>query len=161
MDEGGKRRGFAFLGLYRKHAHVPCIKPDGRAGPAEGSKVVWFHVRRVQRLPSLHATHEIPKVQVSPVSRGDALLTVCRDASYFSRFFLFSFLSFFLFFFLLLLLHPPVASSRIMPGNMAKRASDAREATEWNFVSVKLQIKKWRTFRLIYSLYGTRFSSLV
>jgi len=41
---------------------------------------VWFHVRRVQRLPSLHATHEIPKVQVSRVSRGDALLTVCRAA---------------------------------------------------------------------------------
>lgn len=40
--------------------------------------VVWFRVRRVQRLPSLHATHEIPKVLVSRVSRRDALLTVCR-----------------------------------------------------------------------------------
>lgn len=67
----------AFLGSYRKHAHVPCIKPGGGR---RGSKVVWFHVRRVQRLPSLHATHEIPKVQVSRVSRGDALLTVCRAA---------------------------------------------------------------------------------
>lgn len=71
------RERFAFLGSYRKHAHVPCIKPGGGR---RGSKVVWFHVRRVQRLPSLHATHEIPKVQVSRVSRGDALLTVCRAA---------------------------------------------------------------------------------
>lgn len=90
LDSVAESGGFAFLGLYRKHAHEPCIKPGGRAGPSErGSKVVWFHVRRVQRLPSLHATHEIPKVRVSRVSRGDALLTVCRDASYFSRFPLF------------------------------------------------------------------------
>lgn len=27
-----RRRGFAFLGLYRKHAHETCIKPGGRAG---------------------------------------------------------------------------------------------------------------------------------
>jgi len=35
--------------LYRKHAHVPCIKPSGRAArrsePARVESGVWFHVR--------------------------------------------------------------------------------------------------------------------
>lgn len=71
----------------RTHTRTkPC--DGGRMAGTAGSKVVWFHVRRVQRLPSLHAAHEIPKVQVSRVSHGDALLTVCRgNASYFSFFF--------------------------------------------------------------------------
>lgn len=78
--------------MYRKHAHTHSrtgLCDGSRMAGTAGSKVVWFHVRRVQRLPSLHAVHEIPKVQVSRVSRGDALLTVCRgNASYFSFFFL-------------------------------------------------------------------------
>lgn len=97
----GRGRGFAFLGLYRKRAHVSCIKPSGRsvarslAGLAEGRKwsAVWFRVRRVQRFPSLRATHEIPKVQAGRQAvfqaRRDALPTARRNASYFYRFFFF------------------------------------------------------------------------
>jgi len=86
------------------------------AGTA-GSKVVWFHVRRVQRLPSLHAAHEIPKVQVSRVSHGDALLTVCRgNASYFSFF------------------SPPPVPSRITPGVCGMFVGYARgDQTEFRF----------------------------
>lgn len=79
---GGERKGFAFLGLYRKHAHVHAPKlvrwwPHG--GKRAGSKVVCgFHVRRVQRLSSLHARARDSRKYGSTVFH---VATLCRQCA--------------------------------------------------------------------------------